>query len=178
MNILRFKQSASEDVLEYRARALQQHVPFSYDAPYSIVFANVDNELVIPRNSFVYVTAADEFNESDPLILEYAMARIGKKTLRFTPSASADAVGYRIYILKDGTEFDYGDVYHEVPDLKDGQKIEVDIGSLSVAPIESGVYDIYVTAIDAFGNESNAMEIQDKTFDFVAPEAPTEGEVI
>lgn len=175
-NIVRFKPSSSGDVIEYRARILKS--PFSYDAAYSIVYPSIDNVLDLKPGENVYITAADSFNESNPLKLENIMARVGKRTLRFTPSASADATGYRIRIIKDGLNFGYDLPYDEITDPKDGQKIEVDIGSLSVAPSEEGVYDTFVTALDGFGNESDPMVIENSRFDFVAPEAPTEGEIV
>jgi hypothetical protein len=175
---LRFVASKSNDVLEYRVRVVNNTQKFSYDAPYSIVYAGVDNTIALEPYSCVCITAADEFNESDILRLENTMARVGKRTLRFSPSASADAVGYRIYILLDGKNFNHNEPFVEIPDPKDGKKIEIDIGSLAIAPTVEGVYDTFVTAIDSFGNESDPMVIENSSFDFVAPEAPTEGEIV
>lgn len=175
---LRFVASSSSDVVEYRLRLLPITSEFSYDAPYSIVHAGVGNTIALNSDLCVYVTAADKFNESDPLKLENTMARVGKKTLRFSPSASADAVGYRIYILLDGMNFSHDAPFTEITDPKDGNKIEIDIGSLENAPTVEGTYDTFVTAIDGFGNESDPMVIENSVFDFVAPEAPTDGEIV
>ena len=40
-----------------------------------------------------------------------------------------------------------------------------------------GVFDIHVTALDAAGNESDFLEIDNQTFDISPPDAPTEGSV-
>ena len=38
-----------------------------------------------------------------------------------------------------------------------------------------GVYDVYVTAVDEAGNESDALSIPDTVLDFQPPAAPTSG---
>jgi hypothetical protein len=105
------------------------------------------------------------------------MAKIATRILFFTPSISADIIGHHVRILEDGTEFTYDAPFSLVPDDSPmvGDNIEIDLASLSVAPTEEGVYDIYVTAVDGAGNESSPLEIVDKVIDFNPPAAPADG---
>jgi len=105
------------------------------------------------------------------------MAKLGTRILFFNPSPSEDVTHYRVRILPDGEEFSYDDGFAEVPadtPLVEG-RIEVDLGSLDRAPTEGGTYDIFITAADAAGNESDPLIVDDAVIDFDPPQAPTAG---
>lgn len=107
------------------------------------------------------------------------MAQLKSKIFRFTPSTSPDVVGYRVYVDLPGA-VSYGSPSAEVGDLTpatDG-KIEVDLAGLDVTRTKDGVYDIAVAALDDAGNESDLAVLSDVTLDFIAPDAPTNLEVV
>lgn len=186
MKTLLFRPNSSE--AEHRIRILEAGSVFSYDAPYDSISTAVRKiEVELPQlteGSTVYVTAVDAAgNESDPLQVKRnnIMSKLGTKTLRFTPSASGEAVDHRVRIIPDGTEFSYAEPFVAVGVAVNDEasgKIAIDLGSLSIAPQLEGVYDIYVTAVDASNNESDPLPIDDVRLDFVAPAAPTDGEVV
>jgi len=98
------------------------------------------------------------------------MAKIASKVL-FWASVS-DASSYNIRIVPDGTAFDYA----LPPTLQvvqgTGAEHEADLAGTS---LEEGVYDVYVTAQDSAGNESDPLEFQDAVLDFTPPSAPSFG---
>lgn len=102
------------------------------------------------------------------------MAKIASKVLWW--STVEDASKYRIRFTPDGPV--PADVYAlNYDELIDGgtAEQEVDISTLSTMPATEGVYDIYVTAVDEAGNESDALAIEDAVLDFRPPAAPTLG---
>ena len=109
------------------------------------------------------------------------MALLKSKTLRFIPSVDANVVEHRIRIIADGTPFSYDEGYDSVPvqgtALVNG-KIELDIGELATKPDAEGTYDVYVTAVENSGNESDPLIIENAAFDFSPPAAPTAGEIV
>lgn len=176
---LQFRPSSS-DYVEHRVRILNAGSEFDYSIAYSRIVRKLEVPIVINEGEVAYVTTVDRAgNESDQLLVRNSMAKLNSKTLRFTPSASPDEVGYRIRIAKDGEAFSYDLPFSFIPATEDANgKIVADIGSLSVAPAQEGVYDVYVTAVDAAENESDPMIIENASFDFNPPEAPTDGEIV
>lgn len=180
---LSFLPSRSKDVVEHRIRIVPHGEGFSYSTAYASIVAKL--EFPLPQmevGSTLYVTAVDNVgNESDYLSLEINnMAYLKSKTLRFKPSASPDVAEHRVRILKDGTAFGYNQPFASIPanTPQEGGKFSVDIAKLTNAPKSEGVYDVFVTAVDKAGNESDPLEISNASFDFNPPEAPTEGEVV
>jgi hypothetical protein len=51
----------------------------------------------------------------------------------------------------------------------------IPLADISQAAGLEGTYDIHVTALDAAGNESDFLELDNQTFDISLPEAPTAG---
>lgn len=101
---------------------------------------------------------------------------IKPRILRYTPSDSSDVAEHRTRIVPDGTAFDYDIPYDVTPSTpNDNTQVAVNVATLSRAPTNDGVYDIYVTAADAVGNESDPLEIPDADFDFNPPSAPLAG---
>lgn len=195
---IRFIKSASSDVTEHRIRFAKSGTTFSYDFPYS----SIGNQMigvrladVVPKemDSFqVFITAVDAAgNESDQLDCgTYRindMAKLNTKTLRFLPSVTPDTVEHRIRIQVEGTPFSYATPFSKVAytasaagtgGTTPATKISVDIGGLTNVPKETGTYEVFITAADAAGNESDAFEIHGAVFDFTAPAAPTAGEIV
>lgn len=182
---LAFKPSVSSDVVEHRVRILPHGKVFSYDAAYASIGDKVEIPMPeVEMGSTIYITAVDvRGNESDCLTLEINdMAFLKSQTLRFKPSASADYVEHRVRIAKDGVAFNYNLPFAslqkaQVPAGTDG-KITTDLSKLANVPKEEGTYDVWVTAVDAKGNESDPLVIENAVFDFNPPAAPTEGEIV
>jgi hypothetical protein len=102
--------------------------------------------------------------------------------LRFRQSPDTDVVANRIRAVlrvEDGTVFDDLDPYTQVdaptPDA-DGYS-RIDLGKLQGISALDGTYDLYLTAVDDAGNESEPLELQSVELDFVAPLPPTEGAI-
>lgn len=99
------------------------------------------------------------------------MAKIASKILFW--AAVSDAAKYNVRIVPDQTVFDYDLVPAVVVDHVDGEaEFEAD---LKGTPLAEGIYDIYVTAQDAAGNESDPLGFQDANLDFTPPGAPSSG---
>ena len=105
--------------------------------------------------------------------------KIKSVTLRFVPSGSPDVVEYKLYYEKVGT-----DVTHDSesvtlgnpdPDATTG-KIHIDVSALGV--FTDGRYNIGIAAVDDAGNESALSKKADVPFDFIAPDAPGEIQVV
>ncbi len=110
------------------------------------------------------------------------MAQVGKSArINVKPSTSSDVVKYRVRINEDGNTFDLNDPFDEVvkPAQPDGDGfVYIPISDLPKATNLDGRYDLFVTAVDDAGTESEPLEIADVDFDFVPPEAPTEGSIV
>ena len=99
------------------------------------------------------------------------MAKIAKKVLFWASVPDADL--YNVRIILDGVPFSYQAQPAVVVDNVVGApEHEVDLAGLSLA---EGVYDIFITAQDAAGNESDPLEFQDANLDFTPPAAPSSG---
>lgn len=99
------------------------------------------------------------------------MAKIANKVLWW--ESVNDAFKYNIRIVPDDEPFDYErgpalTVQHD-PVLAEHEQ------SLAGTELVEGIYDIYVTAVDAAGNESDPLPFADAVLDFTPPSAPASG---
>lgn len=109
------------------------------------------------------------------------MAFSSDAVIKFKQSTAADVVANRVRIRPANTPFAADEPHEDVP------VSEITVGSDGFSRIPfsrlaqganlDGRYDVHVTAIDDAGGESPALEIDDQDFDFVLPDAPTEGSV-
>jgi hypothetical protein len=100
--------------------------------------------------------------------------------LKFRQSTAADVVANRIRVRPANTPFAADEPFVDVP--VDPSRVGEDgftriPFTLFAAEDLDGRYDVHVTAIDDAGGESTALEVDDQDFDFVLPDAPTEGSV-
>ena len=98
------------------------------------------------------------------------MAKIASKVVWW--ESVADAASYGIRIIPDGETFSYDEVAIKVLATSEAVEEELDLAGVQLA---EGVYDIYVTAIDSAGNESDPLEFADAVLDFTPPSAPSSG---
>lgn len=107
------------------------------------------------------------------------MAKIKELTLRFKQSTAADVVKNRVYVHGPNQPFDpnapFSEVSKPTPDADGFTRIP--LSNLPVLNGLEGQYDLDVTALDAAGNESDPLEIDNQTFDLSPPDAPTDGAV-
>lgn len=106
------------------------------------------------------------------------MAIIASKVLWWNRVDEAST--YRIRIAPDNAVLDdtsnLSDFNYDVVDQPDTEvEVEVDVRELSVVPIVEGTYDLFITAVDEAGNESDPLLIADALLDFQPPAAPTSG---
>lgn len=101
-------------------------------------------------------------------------------TARFRQSTSGDVVANRVRIRPANSppvkDQPFEDVLNPVEN-PDGFTY-IDLDPLQQAQGLDGQHDVHITAIDDAGNESDFLEIDNQTFDFVPPEAPTDGTVV
>ena len=93
------------------------------------------------------------------------MAKVKDVTLSFPASASADVVGYKLYLEPAPAE-----VTHDSPSHDLGNTTTVTLNS--VLGLIDGVYNIGVVAVDDVGNESDFSLLNDIPLDFVPPGPP------
>lgn len=104
--------------------------------------------------------------------------------LALTASISPDVVGYKLYMVAEGTGF-LRDIDGTVPGSQefalgdpvvgtDG-KSRWDLSVLSGMNTNDGVFDLGICSVDDAGNESEFLIIPSAALDFVAPDAPTDG---
>jgi hypothetical protein len=105
------------------------------------------------------------------------MAKIKELVLRFRNPT--DAVRNNIRIRPANTPAEYDDPVDTLdsptPDTDGFTRIP--LANIPQAAGLEGQFDIHVTALDAAGNESDFLEIDNQTFDISPPDAPTEGSV-
>lgn len=107
------------------------------------------------------------------------MSHIKELVVRFKQSTAADVVANRVYIHAPNTPFDASNAFDEVPKPAadaDGFT-RIPFANLPKAAGLEGQYDVDVTAVDARGNESDPLELDNQTFDLSPPDAPTDGAV-
>jgi hypothetical protein len=105
------------------------------------------------------------------------MAIIASKILWW--EAVADASSYKVRIVPDGQvaadNSNLADFNGDTVPAGTGPEVEVDIRSLSSVPIVEGTYDLFISALDEAGNESDPLVIGDAILDFQPPAAPRNG---
>lgn len=99
------------------------------------------------------------------------MAKIAEKILWW--KSVNDAYEYNIRIVPDNEPFNYDrqpafTVQHD-PVLAEHEQ------DLAGTTLDEGVYDIYLTAVDPAGNESDPLPFADAVLDFTPPSAPASG---
>ena len=104
------------------------------------------------------------------------MANIASKVLWW--EAVQDADSYKVRIVPDGqVASDNSNLYDFAGDNVDATpgEVEVDLRDLSTVPVSEGTYDLFITALDEAGNESDPLVIADAILDFKPPAAPARG---
>jgi hypothetical protein len=92
---------------------------------------------------------------------------------------SPQAFVNRVRIRPANTTAAYDTPFHDVPAPTvdaDGYS-RIPLANIPQAANLEGQYDVHVTALDARGNESDFLEIDNQTFDLSPPEAPTDGSI-
>lgn len=105
--------------------------------------------------------------------------RLAPLIASFVQSPNQGIVANRVRIVPDDVEFSYGAAFNEVPapvPSADGRS-RIDLAQLPAAQNLEGTFDVYITARDARGNESDPLLIDDALFDFSAPTVPTDGRI-
>lgn len=107
------------------------------------------------------------------------MPRLAPLVASFVQSASGDVVANRVRIVPHDVAFSFGAAFTEVPAPVPGGdgRSRIDLAQLPNAQDLDGVFDVFITARDARGNESDPLHLDDVSFDFSAPAAPTDGRV-
>jgi hypothetical protein len=94
------------------------------------------------------------------------MAKVVKRRVRWTASASTDVVGYKVYwSLEADGDPDYGS-----PNVQVSSNQIIIPDDAPEFPEEEGVYVIGITAVDDVGNESD-MVTATAPFDFLVPDS-------
>jgi hypothetical protein len=105
------------------------------------------------------------------------MAQVKELVVRFKQSTAADVVKNRVYIHAPNQPFSESNPFDEVaapvPNADGFSRIS--FADLPKAAGLEGFYDVDVTAVDARGNESDPLEIDNQLFDLSPPPAPTDG---
>ena len=103
------------------------------------------------------------------------MAQIKELTLRFRNPADAVANNIRIRPANTAAQYDTPVDRIPAPTPSSDGFTRIPLVDIPQAAGLEGQYDIHVTALDATGNESDFLEIDNQTFDLSPPEAPTDG---
>lgn len=108
------------------------------------------------------------------------MALIKSVVIRFKQSTSPDTVANRVRIHPANSVPDYATAYDQVtkptPDA-DGYS-RIPLANVPKATGLEGKFDVAITAVDAVGNESDFLDIDNQTFDLSPPLAPSDGSLI
>ena len=107
------------------------------------------------------------------------MAQVREIVIRFRPSTSDDVVGYRFRVRQANTVAAYDVPFDDQPVRVADADGFLRYPAANMQQFEGleGVHDVHVTAVDARGNESDFLEIDNQTFDLSPPEAPTDGSI-
>ena len=189
---LSFEASSDPSTTEHRIRIFPTNIPFSYTDVFHTIYVN-KNSITVPLDFIhtnmcsIAITAIDiHNNESDPTLTylgDYSMAFLKTRKIKFDKSASADVVSYNIRIVAANTVFDYtlpasNIKADSLPTTAGSATVAIDIATLNNKPTQDGTYDVYITAADAIGNESDPLAIKGATFDFTPPTAPTNASIV
>ena len=98
------------------------------------------------------------------------MAKIVSKVMWWSSVDGADK--YYVRVLPLNSTFNYDSVPTSVVAKTTVAEVELDLKTLSLA---EGNYDIYVTAVDEVGNESDPLEYASTILDFTPPSKPSSG---
>lgn len=108
------------------------------------------------------------------------MAQIKDVVIRFRQSNSPDVVANRVYVLPANSPHDSAAPFDEIrpaPAADNDGFTRIPAANVSRMQGLEGQYDVHVTALDARGNESDPLEIDNQLFDLSPPNAPTDGAV-
>lgn len=107
------------------------------------------------------------------------MAQVKEVVVRFKPGASADIVKHRIRVRPANTAAAYDSPFDDVNAVAPDQDGFCRIPAANIPAMQGleGQYDVHVTEVDARGNESDFLEIDNQTFDLSPPDAPTDGAI-
>lgn len=110
------------------------------------------------------------------------MAIIASKVLWWNAVEGADQ--YRVRIVQAGEvrednsnlgDFGYTAFNGAGAANPDSNEVEIDLANLKNVDVTEGTYDVFITAADEAGNESDPLVIADAYLDFQPPAAPTNG---
>lgn len=107
------------------------------------------------------------------------MSQVKEVVVRFTQSTSPDVVSNRFRVRSANTPAAHDSPFDDVPKPDadaDGFTRVAAANIPSMVGLE-GQYDVHITAVDASGNESDFLEIDNQTFDLSPPLPPTDGSV-
>jgi hypothetical protein len=107
------------------------------------------------------------------------MAQVKEVVVRFRQSVSTDTVANRIRVRPANTEPAYDSPFDQVtPPAPDADGFtRIPAANIPAMQGLEGQFDVHITAVDARGNESDFLEIDNQTFDLSPPSAPTEGAI-
>lgn len=186
--ILTFTKSIDPSAEYYNIRFQPTNTRFSYETVYQSIY---DNKFVTFDLSFIHtnmcslaITSVDtNNNESNPTLIylgDYTMAFLKTRRIKFDKSSSTDVASYNIRIVPANSVFEYTLPPANIAQpaaVSGSNTITVDLASLSNKPTVDGSYDVYITAADATGNESDPLKLT-ATFDFTPPAAPTNASIV
>lgn len=107
------------------------------------------------------------------------MSKVNSPVVKFKQSVSADTTANRIRVRAANTAPLYDAPFIDVPKVTadaDGYS-RISVSLISQLTGVEGRRDIHITAIDAVGNESDFLEIDNQLFDLSPPAAPTDGSI-
>jgi hypothetical protein len=93
------------------------------------------------------------------------MSKVLSTKITFTPSASTDVVGYKLYIQPAPDAVTYESQAFDL-----GNKTEVFISDIPGLSQADGVYNLGIAAVDDSGNEADLRILENVSLDFFAPE--------
>lgn len=105
------------------------------------------------------------------------MAKIKELVLRFKNPTDAAKNNVRIRPANSPAVYDDPVDQLDAPTADADGFSRIPLANIPQAAGLEGQYDIHVTALDAAGNESDFLEVDNQTFDLSPPDAPTEGAV-
>jgi len=182
---IEFPPSNSPDVIEYKLYIQKGLFDVTYDSPsYSLGMStnvNIADYAVEPGPHNVGITAVDDAGNESQMsrvsitmeLKEDDMGLVKTVTLVFEPSTSADVVGYKLYIEQTPTEVSYQSQSFDL-----GNNTDVNLAEVEGIGILSGTYNFGITAVDDTGNESDFVFLSDVKVDLVAPNAPTNPQIV
>lgn len=105
------------------------------------------------------------------------MSLIKEVVVRFKPGTATDIVSHRIRVRPANTVAAYDTPFDDVAAATPDADGFCRIPAANVPSMVglSGQFDVHITEVDARGNESDFLEIDNQTFDLSPPDAPTEG---